>query len=166
MHKGAVLLFLLVTAVLGVVAVWLIKLSAPTGLIGFGLQSYTNTSAIVGITNRSFHQFNYILMVERKIGSSWPKGLLPGTIIPDHQFGTLGPGQFTNLTLPVMVYAPPQPWRISVFCNRPPIQPNSGRFKTGLLAFRLGMRKLAQELWGENFKGIQVSTTEMQQWEK
>ncbi len=141
MHRGSVFGFLLVTAFLSVVAVWLIKLSAAAGLIGFGLQSYTNTCAVVGITNRSFHQFNYIVMVERKRGSDWPKGLLPGTIIPDHQFGTLGPGQCTNLTLPVMVYVPPQPWRISVFCNRPPVQPNSVRFKAGLLALRLGMRK-------------------------
>jgi hypothetical protein len=143
---------------------WIAHYCQASGPIAFGLQSYTNTSAVVGITNRSIHQFNYVVMVERRIGGEWPKGLKAGTIIPEHQFGSLCPGQFTNLTIPVMVYAPPYPWRVSVFCNRAPVQPNSLRFKTGLLALRFGMRKLAQELWGANFKQIQVSTREMQQW--
>jgi hypothetical protein len=167
MRKNSTLTVLALVAVVGLVAFCWIALSGQaSGPIAFGLQSYTNTSAVVGITNRSIHQFNYVVMVERRIGGEWPKELRPGTIIPAHQFGSLCPGQFTNLTIPMMVYAPPYPWRVSVFCNRLPLQPNSLRFKTGLLALRFGMRKLAQELWGANFKQIQVSTKEMQQWER
>ncbi len=154
---------LALVAVMGLAALcWIALYGQSNGPIAFGLQSYTNNSALVGITNRGVRQLSYVVMVERKIGSKWPEGLKPGTIIPEHQFGSLGPGQFTNLTIPVMVYSPPYPWRVSVFFNRPPVQPSSLRFKAGFLALRFGMRKLAQELWGGNVRQIRVSTKEME----
>jgi len=154
---------LVLVPVLGLLAAlcWIALHAQSKGPIAFGLQSYTNHSALVGITNRGVRQFSYVVLVERKIGNKWPEGLKPGTIIPDHQFGSLAPGQFTNLTIPVMVYAPPYPWRVSAFFNRPPVQPGSPRFKAGLLALRFRMRKLAQELLGGTVREIQVSTKEM-----
>lgn len=173
MRKNSPLIILPFIAVVGLVAFcWIALSSRASGPILLGLQSYTNASAVVGITNGSVHQFHYEVMVERKIGGEWPKGLRPGTIVPQHQCGSLCPAQSTNLTIPIMVYAPPYPWRVSVFCNREApvqpnyVQPNSLRYKTGFLALRLGMRKLAHELFGPNFKQIQVSTQEMQQWER
>src|SRR5262249_24364939 len=134
MRKKSMLKILALIGGLSLVFFCWIELSGgSTGPIALGLQSYTNTCAVVGITNHSVHQFNYVVMVERKMGSEWPKGLAVGTIIPQNQFGSLSPGQHTNLTVPVMVYAPPYPWRISVFCNRPAVQPNSLRFKAGML---------------------------------
>jgi hypothetical protein len=167
MRKNTTLTLLAFVFVVGLVALcWLALCAQASGPIALGLQSYTNSSTVVGITNRSSDQLSYVVMVERKIGGEWPKGLKPGTIIPEHQFGSLCPGQFTNLTLPVMVYTPPYPWRVTVFSRRPSIQLNSLRFKIGLLARRFGMRKLTRELWGANSRQIQASTKEMQQWER
>ena len=155
---------LVLIAVVGVIAFCCIVVSGPASEpIGLGLQSYTNASAVVRITNRSFYQFNYVVVSERKIGGEWPKGLRVGTSIPADQFGSLCPGQLTNLTIPLMVYAPPYPWRISVFCTRHPVQPNSLRFKAGAWALNLGMRKLAHTLLGGDSKQIQASTQEMEQ---
>ena len=154
-----------ILAILATIAFLFIKPAAPvSGPITIGLRSYTNSSALVAITNRSrSYQFNYLAVVQRKIGSDWPKGLPLGIITSAHQSGMLAPGQSTNPTLSVMTYAPPYPWRISVFCNRPPVPPNSFRFRAGLFALRLGSPKLAQKFFGGNFPQIQVSTIEMQQ---
>ncbi len=170
MRKNTMVAALPLTAIVSLIALCWIKLSGPSSSqtsrpIALGLQNYTNASAVVGITNRSFDELNYVVMVERKIGAQWPN-YVPGTRISVSQLGGLRPGQFTNLTIAVMVYAPPYPWRVSVFCTRAPVKPNSLRAKAGFLASKLGMRKLSHKLWGEDFKQIQVSTPEMEQWEK
>jgi len=167
MRKNSTRAILLLIGIVGLIAFCWIKFSGSTsGPVALGLQSYTNASAVIGITNRSSYQFDYVVMVERKIGGEWPKGLSPGTRILPNQFGRLGPGQVTNLTIPVMVYAPPYPWRISVFCNRPPVRPTSARFKASFWARRLGMGTLSHKLLGERSKQVQASTPEMEQWEK
>lgn len=167
MRKTTVAAALSLTLIAGLTTWCWIKLSGPTsGPIAFGLQSYTNACAVVGITNHSFYQFHYVVMKERKIGGRWPKGLEPGKGIPKGQFGSLLPGQLTNLTIPVMVYVPPYPWRVSVFYSQQAAQTNPLRFKASLWALKLGMRKFSQKLWGGNFKQIQASTPEMEQWEK
>jgi hypothetical protein len=153
---------------LACIAICWIRLSGPTGgPIAFGLQSYTNACAVVGITNRSAYQFHYVVMTERKIGGEWPQGLQKGARIPEGQFGSLRPGQLTNLTIPVMVYVPPYPWRVSIFYSKQASIPNSLRFKASFLALKLGMRKLSHKLLGGgDFEQIQASTPETEQWEK
>jgi hypothetical protein len=167
MRKKTTATTLSLTVIAAVIAFCWIKFSRPTsGRVALGLQSYTNASAVVWITNRSFYQVDFLVMVERKIGGEWPTGYVAGTRIPANQFGSLRPRQLTNLTIPVMVYAPPYPWRVSVFYTRPPANPNSLRFKASVLAFRLGMRKLCHKLRAGDLEQRQVSTPEMEQWEK
>jgi len=152
---------------MGLIAFCCSKLPSPgADPIVLGLQSYTNAVAVIGITNRSFHQFDCAVMVERKIGGEWPKGLGPGTILPPNQVVHLSARQQTNMTIPVLVYAPPYPWRISAFCGRPPVQMSSLRFRLGILALKFRMRNLARTLLGDNARQIQASTPEVEQWEK
>ncbi len=168
MRNKQIVAVLSIIAMLALIAFCLAYVAPPgPGPIALGLQSYTNNSAVVGITNRSrIHQFDYFAIVQRKTASEWPGGSPVGIITSSHQSGVLGPGQFTNLTLRVMTYAPPCPWRVSVFCNPPRVMPNSLRFRAGLFALRLGAPKFAQKLFGGDFQQIQLSTAEMQQWEK
>ena len=136
--------------------------------VRLSLQSYTNACAVIAIRNQSFRHVDYTVMVQRKIGGKWPQGWAVGTRIPEHQFGSLSPGQLTNLSIPVMVYAPSYPWRISVLCTPPLIEPtNSVRFRAALWCAKCGLRKMAGKLMGGgDSKVIQISTPEMDQWEK
>jgi hypothetical protein len=88
-------------------------------------------------------------------------------MIDENQTGSLGAGKHTNLTIPVMVHAPPHPWRISVFYWRNPPTPNfnSFRFRCILWLNKLHMPKLAQKL-GVVPKMVQVSSPQMEQYEK
>jgi hypothetical protein len=157
--------------IVGLIAFALVKLSLSTsGSIGLRLDGYSNACARVRVTNLSRSQVDYVMKVERKTMNGWPKyqGGIP--VSPDGgQSGVLRPGQVTTLSLPVMVYAPPYPWRVSFFCYRNPVQlgpigfqPGTLRFKAGLWLLRLHMPKLAQKLWGE-FKVVQVSGPQMEQ---
>ena len=160
----------LVISIVGLLAFALAKLPLSTsGPIGLSLESYSNACARVTIRNRSRSQFDYVLKVERKILKGWPKyegGVPVGQ--DSGQPGTLYPGQVTRLSVPVMVYAPPCPLRVSIFCwdhDRSAsvgFQPGTLRFKAALWLQRLHMPKLAQKLWGE-FKVVQVSGPEIEQ---
>ena len=159
-----------VISIVGLIAFALAKLSFSTSSpIGLRLESYSNACARVTVSNRSRLQFDYVLKVERKTLNGWPKyegGLPVGA--DSGESGTLYPGQVTTLSVPVMVYAPPYPLRVSIFCWDPDqsakigFQPSTMRFKAGLWLQRLHMRKLAQKLWGE-FKVVQVSAPQMEQ---
>jgi hypothetical protein len=163
-HRTQAVLLLIVTT--GLIVFCCTKLLGPTAdPIVVGLQSYTNAVAIIGITNHSFHRFDCMVMAERKIGGEWPK-LTLGTRIPANQLVHLSGRQHTNMTVPVLVYAPPYPWRISAYCYRPPVQPTQVRVRIGLLALKFRMRKLAEIVLGPNLHQVQVSTPEMEQWEK
>jgi len=130
MRRKPKIAVLAITGVGCLVAFWVVLMLAPTSeSVRLSLQSYTNATARITIRNQSSRPFSYLVLVERKIGGKWPDGLALGTRIPENQSGSLGGGQRTNLTIPVMVYAPPYPWRISVFCwiNQP--VPNAFRIK-------------------------------------
>jgi len=145
------LTILSLASVLGLITCAVITLSTPTAElspIGIGLQSYTNACAVFNVTNLSRSQIKYVLKVEHKTMNDWPKY---GSSIPqihDPQMGVLLPQQVTNLTVPVMVYAPPYPWRLSIFCLNGPMSQSTLRFKTGLWALRLHLPKLARKLLG------------------
>jgi hypothetical protein len=163
-HRIKAALLLIVT--MGLIAFCCTKFSGPTtDPIVLGLQSYTNAVAIVGITNHSSHEFDCWVFAERKIGDKW-QGLNLGTSFPANQIVHLSARQQTNMTVPVLVYAPPYPWRISAFCSRAQVQTGSLRFRVGILALNFKMPKLAQTLLGGNIRRIQASTPETQQWEK
>jgi hypothetical protein len=167
MRRNRKLAILALAAVVGLAALSVGTILAPTsGPIRLTLQSYTNASAVITVKNQSSRQLEYVVIVERKIGGKWPEGLAPGTNIPDHQFGTLAPGELTNLTVQVMVFAPSYPWRISVFCTGPPVQPNSWRANTAFWLWNHGFPRISRTLFRPNSKQIQASTPEMQQWEK
>ena len=168
MRRNSKIAVLAVTGIVCLAAFSVAMILVPTSdPIKLSLQSYTNASAVITIKNQSSLPFDYTVMVERKIGGKWPDGLVPGTIIPENQSGSLGAGQHTNLTIPVMVYAPPHPWRISVFCwrNQPTLNFNSFRFKCMFWLNKLHMPKLARKLAVET-KMLQVSGPPMQQYEK
>ena len=156
-------------AVVGVIAFYWFKVSVPpNGPISLGLQSYTNACAVITVTNRSNIQFDHGLMVERKPKSGWPRQWPIGTVW--HEHGTLRPG-ITTLTMPVMVYVPPRPWRISMYCSPPdaPFKVNHIQQSAAFLVYKLGMRKLSLKvlMWGQAArKGISVSTPEVEQWQK
>lgn len=158
--------FLALTAVLGLVMFSLVLVSSPNPIV-IKLHSYTNCAAVVSITNRGSQPLDYVVLCERKIGGKWPNGAL-GQSIPQGQFGRLSPGQVTNLSIPVMVYVPPERWRITAFCNRPVVSVTRSppRLKAAIWAHKLGMRKLSAMLLGGGSKEIQISTSEMEQWEK
>jgi hypothetical protein len=165
MRRNSKFALMALVGVVGLVAFSVVMTLVPTsGPIRLELQSYTNACAGIAIINQSSLHFDYTVMAERKIGGKWPEGLAPGTMIPAHQSGSLGPGQHTNLTVSVMVYVPSYSWRISVFCTRPPVQPNSVRFRAALWCGEHGLRKMAHKLFGRD--SIQVSTPEMEQWER
>ena len=163
--KFTVLALVGVAVLVGLAAV--IMSGTATGPVRLTLQSYTNATAVITIKNQGSLPFDYYaVMAERKIGGRWPEGLVPGTIINKNQTGSLGAGQQINLTIPVMVYAPPQPWRISVFCwrNQPIAAFNSSRFKCILWLNKLHMSRLSQKLVEP--KMVQVSSPQMEQYEK
>ena len=66
--------------------------------------------------------------------------------------------------VPVMVYVPPYPWRISVFYYRPYDQPNELGLSADFWLTKLGMPNLSRKLWVSTTK--RVSTAEMEQWQK
>jgi hypothetical protein len=149
-----------------------VRLSAPsTGVITLGLQSYTNACAVITVTNRSSIQFEYGLMVERKLEDGFPTKWPIG--IPFHEHGTLLPG-ITTLTVPVMVYVPPSPLRISIYCPPPaasaPIKLNPITKTAGRVFLKLRMTNLALRAWTWGLprrdEGIRVSTAEVEQWEQ
>jgi hypothetical protein len=129
--------------------------------IGIGIQSYTNACASVTITNLSFSPLDYVVKVERKAWNDWPvyNGVVP---VGFGRVGVLQPAEVTNMFLPVMVYAPARPWRVSVFCYRNTPGPNTIRYKAGTFLLGLRMPKLAQKVWGK-VELIQVSGQQMEQ---
>jgi|SRR6266853_848592 len=112
--------------------------------VGFGIQSYTNSCAVVIVTNLTRESLKYIVKVEHKVAKGWPVYQAGFPVGIDYgQDGTLPPRGSTNLTLQVLTYAPPCPWRVSVFCCWNAPGPNTMRFKAGLRLFSLHMPKLA-----------------------
>ena len=166
MRKNAKNALLLATAILGLGVFCFLKLLPPrSGFIGLRLESYTNASAVVTVENRSLYNFDYVVLAERKIGGKWPDYIGTGIPMPSNQAGTLRPGR-SRLTVPVMVYVPPYPWRISVFCYRPYVQPNELRLSADFWFTKLGIPNLSRKLWGRDSRLKQVSTAEMEQWQK
>ena len=142
MRRNFKITILLLIGIAGLISFAVIRLLGPTSaMVGLGLQSYTNASAVVAVTNLSCFQIDYVLKVERKSKEGWPKyeaGIPLGN--DAGQTGVLYPKHVSMVTVPAMVYAPPYPWRLSIFCyrrSRTP-SPNTIRFKTGLWAI-LGM---------------------------
>jgi len=166
MRRNFKITILLLIGIVGLTTFSLVKLPGPaSGPISLGLQSYTNACAVVTVTNLSRFQFDYSLKLERKTMDGWPRyqgGMPLG--IDSGQGGVLPAGKVLTLTVPVMVYAPPYPWRVSIFCyrNAKPPNPNTIRSKACLWLLRLTMPKLAQKLWGES-KVVQVSGPQMEQ---
>ena len=142
----------------------LIMAWAPTGPpIGIGLSSYTNGVAVITLTNLSSSKLDYILKVERKTGMSWPtypQGVPLGT--DSGQSGSLGPKQVSALTVQVMIYAPPCPWRASVFCYKNQTNLNSTRLKVHFWLMRHRMPKLAFKAFDEP-KVVQVIGPQIEQ---
>jgi len=69
--------------------------------------------------------------------------------------------------VPVMIYAPSYPWRLSVFWYRPPINPKTFRFRAGQRLMSLHLPKLAGMILDNGNRNItQVSGPQMEQWEK
>ena len=162
-HKLAVLLL---TGIVGLIILAVVKLSVPApGMVGLGLQSYTNACAVFTVTNLTAFQINYFLTVERKFASGWPNHPEGRPHITNPQTGVLRPREVSTVTVPVMTYAPPYPWRLSIFCYRPPPNPSGFRFKAGLWLLMLHMPNLAKKLFGES-KVVQVSGPQMEQWER
>ena len=166
MHRNSKIAILLLTGIVGLITFAVVRLSAPKpGMIGLRIQSYTNGYAIFIVTNLSGFQIDYFLTVERKITNDWPnyQGHTPHIMNP--QTGVLAPKQVSTLTVPVLLYAPPYPWRLSIFCSRhqpTPPNPNTIRFKAGFWLLRLHLPKLAQKVFGER-ELVQISAPQMEQ---
>jgi hypothetical protein len=149
--------------VVGLVAFWFIKLAAlKPAPIALAVRSYTNARAVIVVTNLGDSNVEYILKVERKI-DSWPTYRQRIPVGPDSgQPGLLRPREVLTLTVPVMVYAPPYPWRVTFFCCKNAPGPNATRSKAGVWLLRLGMPGLAKKVMGE-FKVVRVSGPQMEQ---
>jgi len=165
--RPSIVTVLSVGAVAGAaVAAFILSRGSGSWPIRLGLRSYTKGSAVVTLTNPSRRKVDYVWTVERRTAATWPKyehGFPVG--VDSRQSGRLEPGQVLELTVPVMVYAPPCPWRFSVFCFRNPANPNTARYKAGLWFMRHGMLRLARKAIGE-LSVVQVSGPEMEQYEK
>ena len=168
MHRNSKLAILLLAGLAGLIIFAIVRLSAPArGMIGLGLQSYTNACAIFTVTNLGDSQIDYVLTVERKITNDWPnyQGRVPH--IMNSQSGILAPKQVSTGTVPVMVYAPPYPWRLSVFCWRHQTTPNPNRntmrFRAGLWLLRVHQPKLAQKFLFDKAAIAQVVGPQMEQ---
>ncbi len=151
-------------AIAGLIAFLLIKSSAPADPpIGLGVQSYTNACASITLTNFGRFKLDYVLKVERKTADAWPEypqGIPLGPV--SGPMGTLSPGEISTLTVPVMVYAPSCPWRVSLFCYRNPVPPGTARFKAGVWLMRWHMPGLARRVLGGS-KAVRVSGPQMEQ---
>lgn len=158
----------LAVVVLGALALAAVLLLTVRGTsarrpIGFGLQSYAKGQATVTITNLTRSKLDYVLKVERKTGDHWPTyehGIPLGTA--SGKPGSLEPGQVSTVDVDVMVYAPPCPFRVSVFCCMNAPGPDTTRFKAGLWLMKFHVHELAQKAFGE-FKVVQVSGPQMEQ---
>jgi hypothetical protein len=156
--------------------VWLIvfalaKLTlSSSGPVDLSVENYSHALANVKVRNRSSSQLDYVLKVERKTLKGWPKytGGIPVGEDRCEESGSLYPGQVKTMSVPVMVYAPACPFRVSIFCWNPDhsaktgFQSGSLRFKAGLWLKQLHMPRLAQMMWG-GFKVLEVSGPEMEQ---
>jgi hypothetical protein len=157
--KAAALIFG-VLSLLVALALYLLSSDPPVPL-ALQLQSYTNATAVYTVKNLGNSEIHYFLTVERKITNEWPRyGDFPHIMNP--QTGVLLPKQVSTVTVPVMVYAPPYPWRVSIFCYKPP----SFRMKSRVWLIRHGMGRLVRPLRADDAKLIQVSSPEMEQREK
>ena len=165
--RPSIVTVLSVGAVAGAaVAAFILSRGSGSWPIRLGLRSYTKGSAVVTLTNLSRRRVDYVWVVERRTAHSWPKYEHNFPVgIDSRQMGILAPRQVSELAVPVMVYAPPCPWRVSVFCYRNPAGPNTTRYKAGLWFMSHGMLRLARKAIGE-FSVVQVSGPEMEQYEK
>jgi hypothetical protein len=163
-NKSSVVTILLLAVIVGAIGLAWVQLMAPaSSLIALGVKRYTNISATVSLTNQTRVEVNYFFKVERKDKDGWPRYQteMPLGFRSDGQSGALSPGEFRTLPVQVTVYAPPCPWRVSVFCCKSQ-NTNTIRFRAGLLLARLHIPRLAKGMWG-NIKAIQISSPEMPQ---
>jgi hypothetical protein len=163
MHKSSVLTILSLAVIVGVIGLAWVQLTAPTSrLIALGVKRYTNISATVSLTNQARVEVNYFFKVECKDKDDWPRyeAEIPFGFHSDTQWGALSPGEFRTLPVRVIVYAPPCPWRVSVFCYNSQMNTNTIRFRAGLLFAKLHMPRLARDIWGRR-KAVRISSPEM-----
>jgi len=164
MQRKSKLAALLIAAIVGFVGLLVVLVSNSTSGPGDPGKSYAailhKRCAIIAIKNQTSTSLTYFATVERKISGKWHEGSASFA-------ANLGPGQQTNLTMIVMVYAPSYPWRISVFADRTPVpvQVNSMRFRAGVWCSKHDLLDISHKLLGA-FEPIQISTQEMAQWEK
>ena len=163
MPKKSKLAVLLIAGIVVVVGLLVVLLLNPTRSVPVKvtLQAYTNECAAVTIENQTSVSFNYGAAIERKLEGKWSEYLGATAISADFQSGFLRPGQQTNLTISVSVYAPSRPWRITV-SYRPPIPVKSMRFRAADWCAQHGLRYVSRQLL-KGYNPIWISTPEMAQ---
>jgi hypothetical protein len=157
---------ILLVVVAGIAAVLVVlPLLAARGKIAFGLQSYAHGSAVFMITNTSRVPVEYTVTVEHRDYRGWPDYL--GKVAPHappegfSSPGLVAPGQVSTCTVPVAVYAPACPWRLSVMYKSMSTFDRI-RERGSILVSEYGMSGLAEKLWQGKYFAI-VSGLEIEQ---
>ena len=164
MSRKSKLILLVVVAGAAAVSVLLPQLAAR-GKIAFGLQSYAQGSAVFMITNTSRVPVEYTVKVEHKDYRGWPDYL--GKILPHappeglNSPCVIAPGQVSTCRVPVAVYAPACPWRLSVMYKSMSTFDRI-RERGSILLSEYGVSGLAQKLWPGKYFAI-VSGPEAEQ---
>ena len=109
--------------------------------VGIGLGTYTNACVQITVTNLNRFPIEYVVTVERNRGTGWPD--YTGAVLPYHRpAGTspiILPMQKSSFTEPVLVYAPPCAWRVSVAFCRSLSRLDSVRYRISDLLDRHGL---------------------------
>jgi hypothetical protein len=160
--KKSKLVVLLIAGIVVVICfVVVVLILVPSKPMRVTLQSYTNGHAVISIKNLTSDFVDYAALVEHKIRGEWPQssewpvlygfpeGLPPGmSKPPDPEYGSLGPGQQTNLAISGMMNAASWPWHISVSCRRPFVSVSTVRYRTGVWCWNHGLHNVANKLLG------------------
>jgi hypothetical protein len=169
MSRASKLTILIFVGFVALLIFLLTKRSAPVpGPVTLAIQSYTNARAVVILTNLTRSRLSYTLKVKHKTLSEWPKYATGVQLVnyPD-QYGTLGPNEVSMLSVPVMVYVPPYPWRLSLFSYNSSQSRNRIQITAHLWLLKLHLRKLALKLFGDGKpRVVQFSSPQMEQAEK
>jgi hypothetical protein len=165
MHPGRKLFAMLLISVLAVAGFAFAKVWPRFGSpVALSIRNYTNACAVVTLVNLTSEPLDYTVKVERKGSKGWPvydNGYPVG--IDSGQGGALAASSTTNLSLSVLTYAPPSPWRVSIFCVKGvQFTPSSFRFRAGFWCLRLHMRRLAGKVF-DHAKVIRISGPQMEQ---
>ena len=158
---------ILVALVAGIVAILvMLPLLAARGRIAFGLQSYARGSAVFVVTNTSRVPVEYTVAVEHKDSRGWPDylGKVPPHA-PPQGFNSpciIAAGQVSTCTVPVAVYTPACPWRLSVMYESMSIFDRI-RERGSTLLSGYGESGLAQQLWPGKYYAIVPGSEREQQ---